>query len=88
MKQEVIVFQPIREHIMWDDTPPALPHLVYKLLHPLHGMMSLQQRSYSHETFIAAPIIFLLLLLFHSFTSIILSTFSSVIIALCDTPTV
>lgn len=31
-------------------------YLVYKLLHPLHGVVSLQQSRHSHEAFVAAPI--------------------------------
>lgn len=38
-------------------------YLVYKLLHLLHGMVSLQQRRHSHETFVAATVILFLLLL-------------------------
>lgn len=39
-------------------------YLVYKLLHLLHGVVSLQQRRHSHETFIAATVILFLLLFF------------------------
>lgn len=28
VKQEVVVLQPVGEHVVGDDTPPALPHLV------------------------------------------------------------
>lgn len=31
MQQEVIILQPIREDIMRDDTPSALPHLRHKI---------------------------------------------------------
>lgn len=39
-------------------------HLVDKLLHLLHGVVSLQQRRHSHEAFVTAPAILFLLLLF------------------------
>lgn len=87
VKQEVVVLQPIGEHVVRYDTPPALPHLVYKLLHPLHGMVSLQQRSHSHETFITALLILLLLLLFFS-SSVIFFIYSFLLVALWDTPIV
>lgn len=52
-----------------------VPHryLVYKLLHLLHGVVSLQQRRHSHEAFVAAPVVLFLLLL------VILFVYSSVI---------
>lgn len=65
----------------------CVSYLVYKLLHPLHGMVSLQQRSHSHETFIAVPVIlflFLFLLLLPFPSSVILFVYSSVLIALRD----
>lgn len=62
----------------------SVAYLVYKLLHPLHGVVSLQQWSHPHETFITAPVIlFLLLLSFLS--SVILFVYSSVLVALRDT---
>lgn len=49
------------------------PYLVYKLLHLLHGVVSLQQRRHSHEAFVAAPVVLFLLLL------VILFVYSSVV---------
>lgn len=65
-------------------------YLVYELLHPLHGMVSLQERSHSHETFITALLILFLLplLLLLSFSpSVVLLVYSSVVIAVRDTLT-
>lgn len=31
MQQEIIILQPIREDIMWNDTPSALPHLRHQM---------------------------------------------------------
>lgn len=50
-------------------------YLVYKLLHLLHGVVSLQQRCHSHETFIAATVILFLLLFF----PVVVVVFSSVL---------
>lgn len=59
------------------------PYLVYELLHPLHGVVSLQQRGHSHEPFIAALLFhFLFLLLFASSPFIFI--YSSVLVALWD----
>lgn len=61
------------------------PYLVYELLHPLHGVVSLQQRSHSHEPFIAALLfhfLFLFLLLLASSPFIFI--YSSVLVALWD----
>lgn len=58
-------------------------YLVYELLHPLHGVMSLQQRSHPHETLIAAPLVFSLLLF--SSSSVVIFIFSSVLFTLWDT---
>lgn len=51
------------------------PYLMYKLLHLFHGVVSLQQRRHSHETFVAAPVILFLLLLF----AVILFVYSRVL---------
>lgn len=104
VEKEVVVLQPVGQHVVRYDPPPALPHLpeesvtpppgavasldstaqhlhltrmnnywshssgdgylVDKLLHLLHGVVSLQQRRHSHETFVAAPVLLFLLLLF------------------------
>lgn len=88
VQQEVVVLQPIGQHIVRYDAPPALPHLVYKLLHPLHGMVSLQQRSHPHETFVAAPLFLFFLLLLSFFSSVILFVFSSLLVLLWDPPIV
>lgn len=61
----------------------SVRYLVYKLLHPLHGMVSLQQRCHSHETFITVPVI-LFLLVFSS--SVVLFVYFF-IITLWDTLT-
>ena len=56
---------------------------MYELLHPLHGVVRLQQRSHSHETFIAALLFhFLFLLLLASSPFIFI--YSSVLVALWD----
>lgn len=60
-------------------------HLVYKLLHPLHGVVCLQEWSHSHEAFITVPLILLLLLRFLFFSSsVILFAYPFLVVALWD----